>query len=134
MPLDAAEVGAAAEAAGRETVRIPSNVMGLLRRSYDTREKMLDWLLAFVVAGVMIYAFRGPLLGFVWATSDPEEGKPDPPVPNSAVGQAFPNTGIPSRIYTYNMPSSRNYRNFPGPSGTRPPENPSCPPDYTKGL
>ena len=37
-------LGQAADAAEGETIRVPRNIMGLLRQSYDSREKMLELL------------------------------------------------------------------------------------------
>jgi hypothetical protein len=132
--VDVADVGDAAAAAGEQTIKIPSNVMGWLRQSYDSREKILDWSLAFIVAGLMVYTFRGPLLGMVWSIDDPNAGKADNPQPNMDVGDAFPNTGATSRIYTYNMPPSRDIRSDAGPSGTGVPRNPSRPPEYDRRI
>jgi hypothetical protein len=112
-----------------ETIRIPRNAMRLLRQSYDSQEKVKDWLLAIFVVGALVYVFRNQLMGFL-PNAGPNVGRQDNYVPNQAVGDAFPNTEVSPRIYTYNMPPSRDVRHDRGPSSTRIPSNPSCPPRF----
>lgn len=119
--------------AADETVRIPRNVMGLLRQSYDTREKVLDWALAFIVAGALAWAFKDEIRSmFLAPNPDPNAGKAPDPQPNVNLGSAFPGAGQSGgrwpALYAYAMPSSRDIRASVGPNGTRPPSNPSNPP------
>lgn len=120
------DIKEATGAAARETIRIPSNVMGLLRESYDTRQKVLDWMLSIGVIAVLIWAFWEPL-GSLFGGQDM---KPSQNV--SGVGGALPpRQTAPANIYTYNLPSSRRMiRTGVGPTGTRPPNNPSNPPGF----
>jgi hypothetical protein len=121
-------------AGAEETIRIPRNIMALLRESYDTREKALDWILALVVCSALVWAFRDELTTMFWGDTGPNAGTDPEPQPNQNLGSAFPNAG-PSggrwpALYAYNMPVSRNIRNSAGPSATSPPGNPSLPPSY----
>lgn len=120
--------------AGRQTVRIPQNIMSLLRQSYDSREKVLDWCLAFGVAGALVYVFRDELAALARPPSvDPNAGRADEPIPNVDLATAFPaNQRAQPSLYTYNMPVSRAIRYSVGPSGTMPPIDPSQPPDYSE--
>ena len=106
-----------------QTVRIPANVMGLLRQSYDTREKFLDWLLAIGVACALVYAFRDQLRGMVTSNPDPNAGRDPEPEPNMV-------TNFDADVYTINQPSTRNYINRPGPSATATPLNASRRPSF----
>lgn len=115
--------GAASEAAGR-TIRVPANIMGLLRQSYDTREKVLDWMLAIGVTAALAYAYGDEIRGWLAA---PE---PDAPAPNADVGGAFDASIRKPEIYTYNMPVSRRARYGPGPSAVSPPADPGQPPAF----
>src|ERR1700735_2038935 len=99
------EVIADLSATADETIRIPRNAMRLLRQSYDSQEKAKDWLLAIAVVGAMVYVFWDELRGFL-PNAGPNVGRQANYVPNQAVGDAFPNTEIQPRIYTYNMPAS----------------------------
>lgn len=126
----AEEVIAEVSNAADETIRIPRNVMGLLRQSYDSREKVLDWMVSIVVAVALVWAFRKELRGAIGASSDPQAGAAPSLQPNMDIGDAFSNRGILARVYTYNMPMSRNIIKRVGPSGTRPPQNPSATPSY----
>ena len=119
------EAGEAAEA----TVRVPSNIMGLLRQSYSNREKMLDWMLAIGCALALCWAYRDTLLGLAAPPTDPNTGRPTM-VPNQNTPGAFPNTARQPRFYSYNLPPSRKIAYAIGPSGTMPPANPSQPPRY----
>lgn len=112
-------------------VRIPANIYGLIRQSYDTREKILDWMLAIGTVAVLAWAFRDQIRTVVWPydNADPDTGRTDPPVPNQDVSGAFP-TGRRSDLYTYNLPYCRTSREGVGPSGTRPPLNPALPPAF----
>ena len=124
--------------AADETIRVPSNIMGLLRHSYDSREKVLDWMLAIGVVVALTFAFRDDLRSMLGVSGDvgPNAGRKAPPVPNQDIGTAFPNAG-PSggrwpALYNYNMPVSRDIRYGVGPSATRPPDNPSQPATYVE--
>jgi len=121
-----ADLGNTAE----QTIRIPANAMRLLRQSYDSREKVLDWWLAIFVTAALVYAFRDQLRGFVKPQADANAGRVDSMVPNQGVGDAFPNYGINPLIYTYNMPPSRFIKERRGPSGTRVPYSPSGGPAF----
>ncbi len=123
------EVIADLNATAEETIRIPRNAMRLLRQSYDSQEKTKDWLLAIAVVGAMVYVFRDQLMGLL-PNAGPNVGRHDHYVPNQAVGDAFPNTEIQPRIYTYNLPPSRAVKFGIGPSMTPAPRNPSNPPLY----
>jgi hypothetical protein len=130
-------VGEAAEAAGEATVRIPRNVYGLLRESYDSREKVLDWLLAFAVVAALIYAFRDQLLAVCMPKvipdehDTPEAGRHEDMVPNQNIAGALPVAQkARSNVYTYNLPPSRDLRHGMGPSGTRPPDDPGAAPMF----
>lgn len=118
------------------TIRVPANLMHFIRASYDSREKMLDWMLAFGVVGALTYAFRDELRSLIGVTGNvtANVGRADNPVPNQDIESAFPDAG-PSggrwpALYAYNMPVSRAIRYDIGPSGTRPPSNPSDPASY----
>lgn len=110
------------------TVRIPANVMGLLRQSYDSREKVLDWLLALGVTAALVVAYW-PQLIHMCGRGDPtpDAGRDDPAVPSQDVADAFP-TGRQRDLYTYNMPTSRSVRYGIAPSGNPVPGNPAAPP------
>lgn len=121
-----AEVSGAAD----ETIRIPRNVMGLLRQSYDSREKQLDWIISIVVTLALAWAFRKELKGALGVNPSVNAGLAPSQQPNMDIGDAFPNDGILARVYTYNMPMSRTIVRRVGPSGTRPPDDPSTAPSY----
>lgn len=108
-----------------ETVKLPANLMGILRESYDSRQKVLDWMLAGSVVVVCLWAFW-PQLTSLAATGGPV-------TPNQDVKGALPSVWkqqTPANVYTYNMPSSRKIRSGVGPSGTRAPFDPSSQPDF----
>ena len=117
-----------------ETIRVPRNIMGLLRQSYDSREKVLDWLLAFSVALALAYLFQDQIRSLFLPDPDVNANLDDPPQPSQAVDEAIPpcNATV-AKIYTYNLPPSRIFRNDRGPSMTPPPANPSAPPSYPAG-
>ena len=115
-----------------QTVRIPAGVMGLLRQSYDSRERVLDWCLAIGVTVTLAWAFRGQLRDMCGLDGDPSvnAGRDDPPQPSQDVDGAFPlRTG--NDVYTYNMPVSRRIVYRAGPSGTGLPTDPAAPPTYS---
>jgi hypothetical protein len=122
------------------TERIPANIMGLLRQSYDSREKILDWVLAIGVTLALVYAFRDELQSLVGSPDQagPNTGRSPEPQPNQNIAGAFPNAGTEGGrwpgLYAYNMPSSRDIRYTVGPSATAPPVNPSNPPEYPTGA
>ncbi len=125
------ETGQALDEGYEQVVRIPAGVMNLVRQSYDTRERVLDWMLAFFVAGALIYAFWGPIVAMVKPPKDPNAGKTDV-TPNQDYKNACSGlSNSPSRIYTYNMPQNRNLiASRVGPSSTRIPVNPGFGPQY----
>jgi len=112
-----------------DTIRVPRNIMGLLRRSYDTREKVLDWMLAIFVATALAWMFRDQFVSLFWVTDPtPNAGRDDPPIPSQNVNEALdPGNEIPARVYTYNLPKSRTTKYFPGPSSNTIPTDPSQP-------
>lgn len=120
------DTGAAAE----HVVRVPAGVMQLLRQSYDSREKVLDWIVTIAVVGTMAYVFRHELRGLVDPDRSPDAGLDDAPVPNQDVRDAFPRRGVRPDIYTYNLPPSRGIRTGIGPAMSPAPGNPACPPSY----
>lgn len=125
MALGEVLVGAAASAAATKTIELPSNLMGILRESYDSRQKVLDWMLSLAVVAICVWAFWGPLSAL----------RTDKRItPSQDVDDALPNVfkqPVPSNIYTYNLPSSRKIKQGIGPSATRRPLNPSHPPSFT---
>lgn len=124
-------VNASLDAAGTETIRVPRNIMGLLRQSYDTREKVLDWMLAIALAITLVWLFQDRVTGLFHVDPDANAGRDDPPVPSQEVDSAIPPCNeTTARIYTYNLPSSRTIRHQIGPSVTPPPIDPSRPPMY----
>jgi hypothetical protein len=116
---------------GEDAVRIPANVMALLRQSYDTREKILDWCLAIGVAVALAYTFRDQLRGMC-GLDDPgvNAGREAEPQPSQDVAGAFPAGGTPNDAYTYNMPVSRAIRYSVEGGGTALPSNPSASPNF----
>ncbi len=124
------DLGSAAEGAYEETVRIPSGVMRLVRASYDSRERVLDWCLAFAVVAALCWAFRDQIMACVMVSSDTNAGRHDPLVPSEDVDGALPLSGVvapsmPTRdLYSWNMPPSRTIAFQRGPSATRRPWNP----------
>ncbi len=122
---------------GGRLVRVPANIMGLLRQSYDTREKVLDWCLAIGAAATMAYVFRdeiGTLFsGALPDLSDgPDAGRTDDMQPNQNVSGALPPFNrLRASLYSYNLPPSRAIRYGVGPSGTMPPSNPADTPSYS---
>lgn len=125
--IKAALIGAAANEAATQTVRLPANLMGILRESYDSRQKVLDWMLSIAVVVVAVYAF--------WPTLKDLLNSEKIITPSQDVAGALPDVfaqPVPASIYTYNMPSSRSkIRTGIGPSATRPPVNPSRPPSFS---
>ena len=129
--VDLADLGAAADAAESQTIRVPRNVMRLLEQSYGSREKVLDWMLALGVAATMVWVFRGQLAAMVGSVdTDPNVDRAGPLKPNTDLAGAFPASQRRPDLYTYNMPSSRALRNNPAPGGTGVPQDPSAPPSY----
>lgn len=112
-----------------QTIKVPEGIMRLLRQSYSTREKALDWILAIAVVAVMAYAFRDQLRGMLAPSTDPNAGLDDVTPSQDINGPrgAFPRTNprAPADPFTYNMPSSRALRNNAYPLGPAPPVNPS---------
>jgi hypothetical protein len=125
------EAGEAASDLDDTVVRVPANLMALIRQSYDSREKVLDWMLAIAVVAAMVYVFRDELRSCLAGDPSVNAGRVDAPMPSQDLQGAFPFGGRNTdRLYTYNMPSSRKYKYSAGPSGTRPPADPSQPPTY----
>jgi len=118
----------AGEHAAEEMTRIPANLMAVLRHSYDTREKVLDWLLSLAVVACMAFTFRAQLRGVFnrinpgSAPLRPNEAMPDNGSPNC--------TGrVVSFLYTNNQ-GPRTARTGRVPTGTRPPISPNRAPGY----
>lgn len=111
-------------------VRVPNGIMALLRQSYDSRERVLDWMLAIGVACGLVYAFRDELRGFIASPEDANAGRTDDLEPNQNIPGAFPNTAQRPDLYSYNMPAARNIRYGIGPSSVPPPANPANPPAF----
>jgi hypothetical protein len=114
-------------------IRVPSNLMAHIRASYDSREKVLDWMLAFGVVIAMVWAFRddiSAMLAVPMPNADPNAGRTADQQPNQDVAGAFPPSAVRPDLYSYNMPRSRRIRYAAGPSGTPPPSDPSQPATY----
>ena len=107
-----------------EVVKIPSGVMGLVRKSYDTREKILDWMLAIAVVSVLVYLFHDKIkFPLRPSTYNVNLGKQDM-VPTQDAEEALKTEHATKNVYTYNMPASRAIKEHIGPSGVRIPFNP----------
>jgi len=140
--MAAEALAGAADAALQESehvVRVPANMMRLLRESYDTRQKQLDWWLALAVAGALCWAFRDQLMGIVGLSDATANAGAYPHMkPNQDIGQAFPTPsgatgagrGTVWNGYTYNLPPSRQLKEARGPSATRQPWSPSLAPSF----
>jgi hypothetical protein len=114
-----------------QTIRLPKNVLRLIRQSYSSRERVLDWTLAIFVAAAMCYVFKAQLMGMFAGDPSINAGATPSQVPNQNVGDAFPTTQYATpNIYTYNMPVSRNLERRFGPILTRVPHDPSLPLEY----
>lgn len=121
-----------ADVAGIEagaTIRLPANMLGMLREAYGSREKTLDWIIAGIVTVTMIWVFWG-----TWKAGavggDVNAGRVDNFVPNMDVDGAFPKDNgvvVPTNLLTYNMPVSRRQAYQRGPSMVNLPRNPSYP-------
>lgn len=112
-----------------ETIRVPRNIMGLLRQSYDTRERVLDWMLALFVAGALVLMFRDQIWACFIGDPSANAGRDDEPIPSQDINSAIPpQNSTVAKLYTYNMPSSRSIKFRAGPSMTPPPSDPSQPP------
>jgi hypothetical protein len=121
------EAGEAAD----KLVRVPAGVMDLLRQSYGSRERVLDWMLAIGVTVTMAYVFRDELMGLITPPDDANAGRVDSFQPNQNVPGAFPRgQKAPANPYTYNMPPSRSVRYSVDTSGMMPPGNPAQTPFY----
>ena len=118
-------IGSTAESVAEEGIAIPRNVMGLLRASYDTREKHLDWLLAIATVGVVTLVFWPQI-------KEACTGAKRDMVANQNVGSALKGDVID--LYTYNLPPTRQLRNRVGPSGTRVPFNPGYGPWFPNQM
>ena len=98
--------------ASEEILRIPAGVMNLLRQSYSTREKVLDWLLAGAVAAVALYA--------AWPMLKRRRLDQTDMVPNQDVKGALGAAGsvdtVYKQTYTYNLPPGRRIAHRVGPS------------------
>lgn len=125
------DVGVAANAAGTQTVRIPANLYHFVRKSYDSREKVLDWCIAITLVAVMAYVFRDQIRAAVQPDASLNTGRADDPEPNQDYADALP-AGQRARadVYTYNLPPSRGIAYRTAPSGIPTPGNPSLPPVF----
>lgn len=125
------DTGRAVDAAGEAVVRVPANMMRMIRASYDSREKVLDWCLAITVVAALVWAFQDELMDVLWPGADANAGRADAPYPNQDVTTAFPfNNRVPPDPYTYNLPVSRSYKYGTAPSASATPGNPSLPPQF----
>jgi hypothetical protein len=124
----------ATDAAGETAdaiVKIPSGAMRIIRQSYDSRERVLDWMLAIFVAAALVYVFKAQLMGMFVGDPGPNAGLPPVFAPNQNVGSAFPNDQYaPAYVYTYNMPSSRSQQTRFANLNTRKPHDPGQQPQY----
>jgi hypothetical protein len=122
-------VQTATNEAYEQVVNIPSGVMDLVRKSYDTRDKVFDWLLAIGVTGTLVYVFWDQICGLLPSAI----GKYDI-MPNQDVTGALGKTPCQpvSNIYTYNMPPARkNIADRIGPASVRVPYNPGTGPQFS---
>jgi hypothetical protein len=133
MSETVSDVAGAADSAGRQTVRVPANVLRLIRQSYDTREKTMDWLLAISVVAALAYIMRDEIRDMINPNGDdPNAGRPDDQQVNQDVAGAWaPYGGLRPSLYTYAMPVSRGLPFRAPPTGMRPPDNPSLPPSFS---
>jgi hypothetical protein len=119
-----------ADNATEQVIRLPSGVVRLVRQSIDSRERVLDWMLAFAVAGTMLYVFWDQVCGLVAPSKSANAGLTDSQ-PNYD-GKTMGGDGVKSvsTFINYNMPSSRRFANRVGPSNIRIPDNPQNGPQF----
>lgn len=113
-----------------QVVRLPSGVLRLVRESYDSRERVLDWMLAFFVSGALIYVFWDQLSSLASPSKSANAGLPDV-IPNNDIKNAVGNGQPVGNYFTYNMPTSRQYASRIGNANTRIPFNPADGPQYS---
>lgn len=119
------------DAAEGETIRVPRNLMGYIRRSYDTREKVLDWMLAIFVAITLAWMFQDEIKSWLVPDGGINAGRDDGPQVNQDTEGAIPTGGAEqtqAEMYTYNQPATRQIRYAAPPTGAFVPRNPSLPP------
>lgn len=124
-------VGETLDTAEGETIRVPRNLMGFIRRSYDTREKVLDWMLALFVAIALAWMFQDEVRSWFVPDGDLNAGRDDGPQVNQDTATAIPPGGAQqtqAEVYTYNQPPTRQIRYAAPPTGAFVPGNPSLPP------
>lgn len=115
--------------AATASVRVPGDILQLVRQSYDTRQKALDWLLALSVAGALVWAFQDELKAWIWpANLPPDAGRDATPQPNQDVAGAYPFYGRGPDRLSYNLPPSRSLQYGRVQSAVGLPSNPSAPP------
>jgi hypothetical protein len=114
-----------------EIFKVPTGVMDLVRKSYDTRQRVLDWTLAIMIVTLIAFTFRAQLAAFYSSCTNANAGKTDL-APNMNVKEAVGKTGQKvENLYTYNMPPARKLiASRVGPSSVRVPLNPSTGPLY----
>lgn len=123
-------VASLADQTSEQVIRLPSGVVRLVRQSIDSRERVLDWMLALAVAGTMLYVFWDQVCGLVNPSKSVNAGLGDTQ-PNYD-GKTMGGDGIQSvsTFITYNMPSSRKFAQRVGPSNIRIPDNPQNGPQF----
>jgi hypothetical protein len=125
------QIGAAADAAATETVRVPRDLLAHFRQTYDTREKLLDWMLAAGVVAALLWAFRDELWSsWGWGEAGVNAGRAGPSQPTQDTSGLACSSATRPDLYNYNAPFSRYLRYAIGPAGTAPPGNPSLPPAF----
>jgi hypothetical protein len=114
----------------KDVVHIPSGVMDLVRQSYDSRERVLDWMLAIAVVGVLLY-LMGPKFNLSFTKLVGVNADKIDLMPNQDVAAAVGTNQPVETIYTYNMPiARRNIAYNVGPTSVRKPFNPKFGPQY----
>lgn len=112
-----------------EIARVPQGVMRLLQQSYATRERHLDWLLALVAVGAVVYAFWPQICdGVKQGKAGVGTNNPDSKPNDDIKGALSDNPSV--RLYTYNLPAARNFAPRRGPTVVPTPQNPSFSPAY----
>jgi hypothetical protein len=125
-------ISSATNEAYEQVINIPSGVMDLVRKSYDTRDKVLDWMLAVGVVATLVYVFWNQICSLLPSALDKYDIMPNQDV-TGALGKT-PCQPV-SNIYTYNMPPARkNISDRVGPSSVRVPTNPGNGPQFSPYL
>jgi hypothetical protein len=110
-------------AAAESGVRLPANIMGMLREAYAERENALDWLLASVVVVVMGVVYWKVVRNPIGPMSDDVENRkvsalraanvgqnvPIKPDPNATAAKAMPDSGISGSLAAFNTVPSANW-------------------------